>query len=104
MMWSNEEIRKMIIEEKEEVTSNGTYLSDFTTGMTDGLLPVYYNQIIEDWKNMPMEWSEQGAELCNSESTITDRMTADLFCYYLEQVETELTKLLNEWEHETINN
>lgn len=104
MRWSNEEIRQMIIEEKEEVTSSGAYLSDFTTGMTDGLLPVYYNQIIEDWQNMPSEFDESGRDLCNAESTITDRMTADLFYYYLDLVETELTKLLNEWEHETTDN
>lgn len=104
MHWGNEEIRKMIIEEKEEVISSGAYLSDFTTGMADGLLPIYYNEIISDWQSMPMEWNESGRDLCNIESTITDRMTADLFCYYLEQVETELTKLLNEWEHEKLNN
>jgi len=104
MRFSSEEIRQMIIEEKKEVTSSGTYLSDYTTEMTDGILPIYYHEIISDWQHMPAEFCESGRELCNVESTITDRMTADLFHYYLDLVETELTKLLNEWEEEETDN
>ena len=104
MLWNTEEIRQMIIERKEEVTSSGAYLTDFTTGMTDNLLPIHYNDIINEWHNMPSEWDESGRDLCNAESKITDRMSADLFHYYLDLVETELDKLLIEWQEEETDN
>jgi len=102
MRFSGEEIRKMIMEEKERIFDTGEDLTDFATEMTDGLLPIYYHEIISDWQHMPIEFDESGRDLCNSESTITDRMTADLFCYYRELVETELTECLNQWEVERL--
>jgi len=50
----------------------------------DGYLPIYNNQIIEEWKNMPSEYDDRGsAELGHmGEVTIVGLMSLDLYLYY----------------------
>lgn len=50
----------------------------------DGYLPVYYNQIIDEWKDMPSEYNDRGgAELgYGEEINIYNLMSADLYIYY----------------------
>jgi hypothetical protein len=55
----------------------------------DSLTPVYYSDIIEQWRGLTMEesdtWREHGHEI-TPETTITNLMAIDLFYYYSEAV------------------
>ena len=50
----------------------------------DSYLPVYYNGIIEEWKDMPSEYNDRGsAELgVGGEVNIYNLMSLDLYLYY----------------------
>ena len=50
----------------------------------DGYLPVYNNEIIEEWKNMPGDYDNRGAvELgIPGEISIISLMQLDLYLYY----------------------
>lgn len=64
----------------------------------DGYLPVYYNRILEEWKDMPSEYNDRGAaELGAGEGGIFNLMSLDLYLYYtdlfnevVEEIEEEL--------------
>jgi len=55
----------------------------------DSLTPVYYSDIMEEWRGLSMEqsdtWRDHGHEI-TPETTITSLMAIDLFYYYLEAV------------------
>jgi hypothetical protein len=50
----------------------------------DGYLPIYYNKIVEEWQEMPSEYNDRGrAEYgADSEATIYNLMSLDLYSYY----------------------
>lgn len=80
-------IEQMIDEIKLEL-SNGVDLDDIkdrSGEMVDGYLPVYTNNIIKEWQDMPSDYDNRGsAELghnCN-EISITNLMSLDLYLYY----------------------
>lgn len=52
----------------------------------DGYLPIYYSKIVSEWQDMPSEFNDRGrAELgADSEATIYDLMSLDLYLYYSE--------------------
>jgi hypothetical protein len=65
----------------------------------DGYLPVYYNQIVEEWQKMPSEYNDRGAQELGmgQEVTIYNLMSLDLYLYYtdifnkaIEELEEEL--------------
>jgi hypothetical protein len=61
----------------EEIRENGAE-------WTDGYLPVYYNEIVKEWQEMPSEYNNTGyAELGQGgEINIYNLMSLDLFLYY----------------------
>jgi len=83
--------------------SNGEDLDtikDRSGEIVDNYVPVYYNRIIEEWKDMPNEYNDRGwAELGGGgEFTIFNLMSLDLYLYYtdlfneaMESVESELS-------------
>lgn len=64
----------------------------------DGYLPVYYNQIVEEWQKMPSEYNDRGAaELGQGgDVTIYNLMSLDLYVYYLDIFNEALTELEEE--------
>ena len=52
--------------------------------IVDGYLPIYNNQIVQEWQNMPIEYDNRGsAELGYSgEINIINLMSLDLYLYY----------------------
>jgi hypothetical protein len=84
--------------------SNGEDLDtikDRSGEIVDNYVPVYYNRIIEEWKNMPNEYNDRGSaelgHLCQ-EISIFNLMSLDLYLYYtdlfneaMESVESELS-------------
>jgi hypothetical protein len=84
--------------------SNGEDLDtikDRSGEIVDNYVPVYYNEIIEEWKNMPNEYNDRGsAELghLGQEISIFNLMSLDLYLYYTDlfneamaNVESELS-------------
>ena len=95
-------IVEQMAEEIRLELSNGEDLDtikDRSGEIVDGYLPIYYNRIIEEWKNMPSEYNDRGwAELGGGgEVNIYNLMSLDLYLYYtdlfneaMESVESEL--------------
>ena len=67
----------------------------------DGYLPIYYNQIVEEWQKMPSEYNDRGAaELghLEQEATIYNLMSLDLYLYYTDIFNEALAELEEELE------
>jgi hypothetical protein len=79
---------KQMVEEIRTELANGEELEDIkdrSGEFIDSYLPLYYNRIIEEWKDMPSEYNDRGsAELghLGQEISIINLMTLDLYLYY----------------------
>jgi hypothetical protein len=61
------------------------YIRNTAGEWVDGWLPVYNNQIIEEWQKMPSEYDNRGASELgweDAELDIVKRMSLDLYLYY----------------------
>ena len=75
---------------KEEILESLKYstleeIEDRSGETIDSHLPIYNNQIIEEWQNMPSEYDNRGsAELghLDHEINIINLMSLDLYLYY----------------------
>lgn len=81
-----ETVKQMVQEIRTEL-ANGVDLDDIkdrSHEYIDGYLPVYYSQIIDEWKQMPSEYNDRGsAELgYGEEVNIYNLMSLDLYLYY----------------------
>ena len=81
------QIIKQMVEEIRNDLANGEELDeikDRSGEIVDGYLPVYYNGIIEEWKQMPSEYNDRGrAELgVGDDFNIYSLMSLDLYLYY----------------------
>ena len=67
----------------------------------DGYLPVYYNQIVEEWQKMPSGYDNRGyAELGhNGEINIYNLMSLDLYLYYTDIFNKAIDELEEELEN-----
>jgi hypothetical protein len=79
-------VERMAEEIRAEI-ANGEELEDIkdrSGEFIDSYLPVYYNQIIDEWKAMPSEYNDRGsAELGQGgEVNIYNLMSLDLYLYY----------------------
>jgi flavodoxin len=96
------QIKEQMKDEFKTEISNGSDLDtirDNSGEWIDGYLPVYYNQIVEEWQKMPSEYNDRGAQELGmgQEVTIYNLMSLDLFLYYsdifnkaIEELEEEL--------------
>ncbi len=75
---------------KEEIREGLKYstleeIEDRAGEIIDSHLPIYNNQIVEEWQTMPSEYDNRGAvELghLDQEINIINLMTLDLYLYY----------------------
>ncbi len=79
-------VNRMIEEIRTEL-ANGEELEDIKDRQhefIDSYLPVYYNGIIEEWKNMPSEYNDRGSSELGygEEINIYNLMSLDLYLYY----------------------
>ena len=81
-----------------EQLADNPYATDLVNEFVDSALPVYNNEIIKDWQEMPHEydnfWHDEGYE----GKTITALMTYDLWRYYSNQYHTAYNELCEEME------
>jgi hypothetical protein len=86
---------------KEEITQEigrGVrldYIRDTAGEWIEGYLPVYNNQIIEEWQKMPSEYDNRGAvELGATEfNGIVALMSLDLYLYYSDLFQAVLDEI-----------
>jgi hypothetical protein len=82
----NATVKQMIEEIRTELASGQELesIKDRSHEFIDGYLPVYYNRIVEEWKEMPAEYNDRGrAELgIGDDFTIYSLMSLDLYLYY----------------------
>ena len=82
-LYTQEEITQEVEENKEHILSQ-RYPEDLASEYADSACPVYYADIIREWRDMPEEYSNKFHEL--GRETLPDRiedlMRDDLFLYY----------------------
>jgi hypothetical protein len=73
-------------------------IQDNSGEWVDGYLPVYYNQIVEEWQKMPSEYNDRGhAELGQGgEINIYNLMSLDLYLYYTDIFNSAISELEDE--------
>lgn len=85
MRFTFNQIKKEISENFDEI-SEAPYLEDALDQWADGFVPVYNNEIIQDWQEMPIEfddsWKEYGFA---QDDGIIRLMMIDLYRFYLDQ-------------------
>jgi len=65
----------------------------------DGYLPVYYNRILEEWAQMPNDYTDRGAaELGAGDGGIFNLMSLDLYLYYTDLFNEAVEELESEME------
>ena len=68
----------------------------------DGYLPIYYNQIVQEWQEMPSEYNDRGAAELGvghaGENTIYNLMSLDLYLYYTDIFNEAVAELEEELE------
>jgi hypothetical protein len=101
----NEKIKEQMKDEFKTEISKGYItleeIQDNSGEWVDGYLPVYYNQIVEEWQKMPSEYNDRGAqELGQTGSeTIYELMSLDLYLYYTDIFNEAIAELEEEMEN-----
>lgn len=77
-------------------------LEDRLGEYVDTALPIYYNEIIQEWQAMPSEYDGRGAEEFGApdKPTVYSLMTNDLYAYYWDTYQDALGELREESEGE----
>jgi len=94
---------KYIYEDLKQTITNGEDMEsirDNSGEWIDGYLPIYNNNIIEEWKDMPGEYDNRGsAELgIPGDISIIALMQLDLYLYYSDVFFQVLTDIAEELE------
>jgi hypothetical protein len=100
MRFSFDEIKQELTDNWEQFESN-QYPEDALGEFADSALPIYYNDILTDWQEMPSEfndsWQEFGLPSSKTEEiTIFGLMTIDLYNYYQHQYSLAYRELCDE--------
>ena len=99
-------VERMVEEIRTELAS-GEELDDIrdrSGEFVDSYLPVYYNRIIEEWKDMPSEYNDRGsAELGHLEEVnIYNLMSLDLYLYYSDLFAEAVQEVEDQLEQSTL--
>jgi hypothetical protein len=97
MIYTVEDMKDEIraaLNEGESISDVRDQISEYV----DTYLPIYNNEIIEEWQNMPGEYDDRGAaELGHmGETTIIGLMSLDIYIYYSELFHSALDSLVEE--------
>ena len=74
-----------------------TITEDDLDELADGLMPVYYTEIIQEWQQLPQDYTDRWHDaLITGETAITDLMAMDLFYYYVAMLHQAYQEILNQ--------
>jgi hypothetical protein len=80
-----DEIRKEILDDWEQL-ARWSYPEDILTEWADNTVPIYTNEIIDQWRELPNEYNDSWEEYGLPHAiTITTLMTLSLYHYYQNQ-------------------
>jgi hypothetical protein len=99
----SEKIKEQMKEDFKTELANGSNLErirDSNGEWVDGYLPVYYNQIVQEWQQMPSEYNDRGHAELGGEITIYNLMSLDLYLYYSDIFNDAIRELEEELEQE----
>jgi hypothetical protein len=106
MLTTKEEIKKELLDNIEQLKDN-PHADDVVAEFADGYVPVYNNQIIQQWVALPMEdsdqWKEYGYDTQRNEGGIISLMQIDLVFYYLHLATRAWDEIKTELEEEESN-
>lgn len=88
-MWTREEIKGILLNEWDEADMGWPFPDERLIEIADSLVPVYYGEIIEQWREMPNEFDNSWKEIWLPDLasvTITSLMQTDLYNYYTDLV------------------
>jgi hypothetical protein len=91
---------EQMTEEIRTALSNGEELDDIrdrSGEWVDGYLPIYYNEIVLEWQQMPSEYNNRGHEELGhgEEIDIYNLMSLDLYLYYYDLFQEAVTEVEN---------
>lgn len=100
---ADSDLREQILYNLAEYSDSGevpAYDSDFILGFADSQLPIYYNEIIQEWSDLPAEYRDTWQDTSiDHKTTIYNLMSIDLFNYYYDNT----VKILDEIQEERNN-
>lgn len=96
MRYNESDIKAELLENWDYLESS-QYPEDLLAEWADSAVPIYNNEIIEDWQEMPSDYDDSWKEYGNPEDNgIISLMRIDLFAYYLDTY----TKIYREISHD----
>ena len=85
MYFTYEQIKELMTTEYDTLTE------DTLSEIADSVTPVYYNEIMKDWAEMPSHfndtWKEYGYDANKNDGGILQLMALDLYFYNFERVQ-----------------
>ena len=107
MYFTDTEIRRDLLENWQQL-SESTYPFVPLGEWADNAVPVYYNQIISDWQEMPSEFDNAWQEIADSDwvatASITALMAVDLSEYYQSRFAAIYQEIKEELEESELEN
>jgi hypothetical protein len=102
MLTSYADVKKQVLTEiKDYELMLARHPEDRLSEMADSTVPIYYGDIIEEWREMPIEYTDRWQEFgTDSSATITKLMQIDLFIYYQELFSQAFAELSKEYDDE----
>jgi hypothetical protein len=99
------DIKSDIIDHWEQL-SEMAYPEDLLTELADSACPVYYSGILQDWSEMPNNFTDSWQEFqefieLTQETTIFSLMSADLFNYYSDRYRDIFAEVRHDKEQES---
>jgi len=98
MLTPYQEIKEFIAREIDTDDYGTDAADDRIRELADYEVPIYYSEIIDEWREMPMEYSNRYFQEIgvDDDFTITQLMQIDLSIYYLDLFEMAYSELQDE--------
>lgn len=98
---TDSELKDQILYNLEEYSEDGeipAYESDFIVGFAETQMPIYYNQIIQQWMELPDDYRDTWNRnvSIDENATITWLMSLDLYNYYNDRTSEILDEIRQE--------
>lgn len=104
MLTTKQEIKEELQRQLNYLLDNANMGDELAGEIASGFTPVYTNEIIQEWTQLPLsesdKWKELGYDANRNEGGIVQLMAVDLELYYLELGQKAWEELKQEIESE----
>jgi hypothetical protein len=96
MLTSYNDLKEYLKDNLAEIQES-KYPEDYLTEHADGLVPIYYHEILQEWTDLDAQFRDRWHELgeAGPDSTIYSLMAIDLYMYYDQQLSSAYWELTN---------